>query len=95
MTYRVELRWATQIGRLLTQARSGQSDDETEAGMGNGRKDIDLEDDRLYLLEISIASSPSPRGLHILGCFQTKLQQELREIRRKTAAMFHGSESVK
>lgn len=73
MTCRVELRWAAQIGRLLTQARSGQSDDETEAGMGNGRKDIDLKDDQLYLLEISIASSPLPRGLHILGCFSDQI----------------------
>lgn len=75
MARRVELRWVAQIGRLLTQARSGQSDEETAVGVGYGRKDIDLKDDQLYLLEISIASSPLPHGLHILGCFPDQIAE--------------------
>lgn len=75
MTRHVELRWVAQIGRLLTQARPEQSDDETAVGVEYGRKDIDLKDDQLYLLEISIASSPLPHGLHILGCFSDQITE--------------------
>ena len=62
--------------------------------MGYGMKDIDLADQQPSLLETGTTLAMLPHGAHMLGCFSDQLREELREISRKTSAMFYYSEQV-
>lgn len=63
--------------------------------MGYERKDIDLTDQQLSLLEIGTILSPLPhQSTHTGMFFSDQLQEELRDITRKTSAMFYYSEKV-